>query len=490
MQRYDFHIHGKPYSHDIWKNDAYSDYFNSMYSNAYLNALPDESYMIIEIHNKIAHYTYMRGKGIRDNAEREGSFFAVTVSFKEQYCSVIALYDLLDQIYNKIAKPSFFAQSKIGGCIKYKVLQLEDANVAEQMLMAFDKNVMYLDLKDMNYQFDTLHSKETKIVSLKDVDSPEFMDMLLRNRIAVSPILNSAVKRFSAIESELVTIKTQKQSLLSSNEQLRSEIATLTEENKSLSGQLHNSAFSTEKKYKSRLLQLQNELASITNERDSLKQKIEEATNSIELIDLPFQKLTRLMAGRFPENSSQKYNDNLEKKQTINAKPQTPVWREWLNSILLGIVFVCCVITLVFVLRYQNNSNTVDNNSKSKTAETPVEVYSNNQIMQSSSEQSTEEDNTNSEDIPSYDSWDECIINIKGGGDKLKLDKEYSLSITKGGNPANIPSGYWNVYINKGEQINHDNTFIIKNPEYHGKEIIIEYLINEKTVKQRVCKIR
>lgn len=105
MQGYDFHIHGKPYSQDIWKNDAYSDYLNGMYSNAYLNALTDESYMIIEIHNKIVHYTYMRSKGIRDNAEREGSFFAITVSLKGQYCSVAALYNLLDQIYIKIAKP-------------------------------------------------------------------------------------------------------------------------------------------------------------------------------------------------------------------------------------------------------------------------------------------------------------------------------------------------------------------------------------------------
>lgn len=75
MLEYDFHIHGKPYSQDIWKNDTYSDYLNGMYSNVYLNASSDESYLIIEILNNTVHYTYMRSKGIRDSQGRDGSFF-------------------------------------------------------------------------------------------------------------------------------------------------------------------------------------------------------------------------------------------------------------------------------------------------------------------------------------------------------------------------------------------------------------------------------
>ena len=263
MQAYDFHIHGKPYSQEVWKKDEYYDYFNSIYSNAYLNASSDESYMIIEILDKKVHYTYMRSKNIRDNAEREGSFFAITVSFKGQYCSVIAIYNLLDQIYNKIAKPLLFTQSKNPGWLKYKVLQLEDANVADQMLMAFDKNVMYLNLKNLGNTENTIHSVETKIVSLMDVDSPEFVDTIMTNRVVVSPKLESAIIRCGKIESDLNTIRAQKKALSSSNEQLKSEIAILSKENESLSDQLHSSASSTEKKYKTKLEQLQNDLTNI-----------------------------------------------------------------------------------------------------------------------------------------------------------------------------------------------------------------------------------
>lgn len=499
MQGYDFHIHGKPYSQDIWKNDAYSDYLNSMYSNAYLNAIPDESYMIIEIHNKMVHYTYMRSKGILDNAEREGSFFAVTVSFKEHYCSVNALYNLLDQIYHKIAKPSFFVQSKIGGCLKYKVQQLEDANVAEQMLMAFDKNVMLLNVRDINYQFDTLHSKETKIVSLKDVDSPEFVDMLLRNRIVVSPMLNSAVKRCSAIESELVAIKTQKQVLLSTNESLQSEIFALTEENKSLSTQLHASASSTEKKYKSRLDQLEGELTQVTNERDSLKQKIQEATSSIELIDQPFQKLTRLLAGRFPENRSQKRNDYLGVEHEVNTESQKPVWRDWVNSILLGLVLVCCCVILAIVLKASSNDNIFEQNSK--VVDTEENTYSDTTMRQDVnqdefsiesgkfSRETDEFSGETEESVSSYDSWSECKLNIKGGSDNLEINKDYSLSVTKNGKPANVPAGRWSVYINEGEVINKDSKFKITDPSSHGKNVMIGYYVDGQLVKQRVCKI-
>lgn len=486
MQGYDFHIHGKPYSQDVWKNDDYSDYLSSMYSNEYLNAASDESYMIIEIYNKTLHYTYMRSKGIRDNAERDGSFFAITISFKGQCCSVAPLFNLLDQIYNKIAKPSFFVQSKIAGCLKYKVLQLEDANVMNQMQLAFDKNVMYLNLRDISNLTDTIHSNETRIISLRDVDSPEFLDMLLKNRLIVSPKLVSAIKRCGAIESELAKISSQNQILLSSKERLQSDIATLTEENKSLSNKLLTSASSTEKKFKSKLEQLQNDLANVTNERNSLKQKIQEATTSIELIDQPFQKLTHLIAGRFPESRSQICNNYLEDKQAFKTKSHTPFWIDWLNCILLGIVLVCCCVILFIVLKSPSVDNSSDINPKSD--ETPVVDYS-----ESANGSDIESEDFNIEQdkqMPVYDSWEECFLNIKGGGDNLKLNEDYTLSVTKNGKPANIPNGYWSVYINNGEKIDIDNSFKITDPTNRGKKVTIEYIINGQSVKQRVCNIQ
>lgn len=484
MQEYDFHIHGKPYSHDIWKNDhgPYDDYLNRMYSNAYLNASTDESYMIIEIHNKTVHYTYMRSKGIRDNAERESSFFAITVSLKEQYCSVIVLYNLLDQIYEKLAKPSLFVQSEIPECLKYKVLRLEDANVADQMLAAFDNNVACLNLRAINNPIDTLRSNETRIVSLRDVDSPEFLEILLRSRIVVSPVLSSAIKRCTAIESELATVKTQRQALSSLSEQRLSEIETLTKENNLLSNQLHASASSTEKKYKSEIDKLQKKLINITAERDTLKQKIQDATSSIELIDQPFQKLTRLLAGRFPENRSQGRNNHLEDKQKTNTKAQNPVWSNWLNSILLGIVLVICWVILAIVLTISTPSNTTDVNANNEK-DGEVELHE-------------------EETVPDHnflvDFYEKSRIDIKGGGDTLDTNKDYTLSVKKDNVDVLNPYGYWSVHIctkngneykNEGEKINNEDSFKITD-QSKGKYLSIDYIVDGKIVKSRVCEIR
>lgn len=483
MQAYDFHIHGKPYSQDIWKNDTYYDYLKSIYSNAYLNASTDESYMIIEILNNTVHYTYMRSKNIRDNVEREGSFFAITVSFKSQYCSVAILYDLLDQIYNKIAKPSFFASSKSPGCLKYKVLQLEDGNVADQMRIAFDKYVMHLNLKNLANLNNTIHSNGTKIVSLKDVDSPEFLDMLMRNRIVVSSELDSAIKRCEIIETDLITVRSQKETLASTNEQLQAKIIDLSKKNETLSDQLNASTSSAEKKYKNKLDLLENDLTNITRERDSLKQKIDKAKSSIELIDKPFQTLTRLLAGRFPENSSSRRYDSMEEEPESSGKNQKSVWSTRLNSILLGLILACCC-TILFVVLKAEVGNSI----------TPAEENIVVESVEKDAVQLEPDEKVIAEIDPadsSYDSWEYCILNIKGGGDNLELNKEYTLSVTKkNGKPANIPQGSWSVYINKDEPINKNNSFIITDPVYHGKNIMIEYIVNDKPVKQRVCKIQ
>lgn len=491
MQEYNFHIHGKPYSQDVWKNDEYRDYLSSMYSNAYINASSDESYMIIEIYNKTVHYTYMRSKGIRDNAEREGSFFAITVSFKGRCCSVAALYNLLDQIYNKIAKPSFFVNSEIAGCLKYKVLQLEDANSAVQMQLAFDKNVIHLNIKDLSNLPDTIRSNETKIVSLKDVDSPAFEEMLLRNRIVVSPILDSAIKRCSTIESELTKINIQKQYLLSSNEQLQSDIATLTSENNSLSNQINASTSSIEKKYKSKLEQLQNDLASITNERDTLKQKILEATSTIELIDQPFQKLTRLLAGRFSENRSQRSNDHWEEKQEIDTKSKNPVWRDWLNSILLGIILVCCCFILFFVLKGQNGVDDQQNFKVNTTEITNNSDEGYNVLSSLSTEEYDVEEDASYESKVEYDDWSKCFPNIADGGKQLKLNKLYKLYVAINGtnDMAFVPDGLWNVFIDQGQMLNNDDSFILTDASAIGKKVTIQYVVNNNIVLSRVCEI-
>lgn len=488
MQEFYFHIHGKPYSQEVWKKDAYYDYFNSIYSNAYLNASTDESFMIIEILDKMVHYTYMRSKNIRDNAEREGSFFAITVSFKSQYCSVFALYNLLDQIYNKIAKNSFFIQSEFAGCLKYKVLQLEDANVAEQMHMAFEKNTMYLNLRNLSTPTDTIRSTETKVVSLMDVDSPEFVDTIMTNRVVVSPKLESAIIRCGKIESDLNTIRAQKKALSSSNEQLKSEIAILSKENESLSDQLHSSASSTEKKYKTKLEQLQNDLTNIAEERDSLKQKIQEAISSIELIDQPFQKLTRLLAGRFPESRSQKRNDYLEEEHEANTRSQKPIWRDWLNSILLGLILVCCVVILALALK---SNTSKPESSKDINATIMTKIADNDQKIkeETSYPEETETEGTKVE----YSDWNDCTINVIGSSNGIvKKKMKYTVKVClKDWNKANVPTGIWLIDLGDNNPINSDgaDSFVVPDKLETGTNLLIKYMYNNVPVVTRTVKV-
>lgn len=492
MQDIDFHIHGKPYSQDIWKNnDSYTDYLNGMYSNAYLDATPDESFMVIEILNKTVHYTYMRSKGIRDNIERPGSFFAITISLKGKYCSVVALYSLLDQIYNKIAKPAFLEPSKCEGELKYKVQLLEEAEVADQIRSVFENNIKHLNIRDLQNCRDTIRSVETRIVSLKDVDSPEFVDTLMKNRIVVSPKLDSAARRCGIIETEIEKIRSQKQTLSISNEQLKSEISKLNQENKSLSDQLNLSVSSTEKRYRTKLEQLQQDLANITRERDSLKQKIEEVSSSIEQIDQPFQKLTRQLAGRFSEFRPQSDKALKEVEQPANEKNQRAIWRNWLNSILLLLVLLVCIANLLFVMSNKNTGSSMSESTDNITDAILPEIVQTD-ITQDNIP--PESENSSQVEEEKYDDWKRCWLNIDGEmkGDNLKLDTQYSLNVTiksSGGKRAKVPEGKWAVYIEKGKLLNSGNTFTLTDSSLIGNEVTIEYIVDEKPKITRKCKI-
>ncbi len=494
MLEYDFHIHGKPYSQDIWKNDTYSDYLNGMYSNVYLNASSDESYLIIEILNNTVHYTYMRSKGIRDSQGRDGSFFAMTVSLKGQYCSAAILYNLLDQIYNKIAKPSFFNQSD--GYLQYKVLQLADANILDQIRSAFDKNVMHLGFKKLDNPIDTIRSIETKTISLMDVDSPEFINELSKSRIIVSCELDSAVKRCQKIESELATTNAQKKALSTSNEELKSQVSSLSQEIKSLSTKLQESVSSSEKKYNEKLTQLQKDIELISKERDSLKKKIDEATNSIELIDQPFQKLTRLLAGRFPENNKKLVEENIGTSQTSPSKDSYKIWTPGLNGILLGIIIVLCIAILYFVALKTNNNNvkTINNQPQENIDTTFV---NNDYPKEEEIEFYSEEPDTFQHEVI-YDKLTDCYLDISGNLHSVNNERfvipgeKYTLSVRKrvGGNSslAEVEDGSWSVIIAE-DPINEGNVFTVPT-DASTKNLLIKYETNSGEIKTRSIKVK
>ena len=358
------------------------------------------------------------------------------------------------------------------------------------MLMAFEKNKVYLNLKSLGITIDTLRSNETKIVSLKDVDSPEFTDMLLRNRIVISPELESAVKRCGLIESELVKTNNHKLALQTSNEQLQSEISNLLQENKSLSNQLQTSTSSSEKKYKGKMDKLQAELDQLTIERDSLKRKIDEASSSIDLIEQPFQKLTRLLAGRFPENHSSKYEERTEETRKVPSQNQHPVWRDWLNSILLALVLVCCCVILVFVLK---NKQIEDETPDTNTSFTTTIVDEETPAIQETAIHVDESVDEDAQDL--YSDWNECTINVIGStGGVVKKNTKYTVKVClkKDWSTANVPKGTWLIDLGDNNPINSEgiNSFVVPNDLASGTNMLVKYVYNNVPVVTRTVKVK
>lgn len=497
MPEYNFHIHGKPYSQDIWKNDEYHDYLSGMYSNTYLNASSDEAFLIIEILNNTVHYTYMRSKGVRDSKEREGSFFAMTVSMTGKYCSVIALYNLLDQIFIKIAKPSFFNQD--GMNLQYKVIQLEDARITgasavDQIKAAFDKNVLYLDLKTLDNSKDTVRSTETKVFSLMDVDCPEFISELKNYRIVVSNKVDSAIKRCGKVEADYAVVVNKNSNLTSQNSQLNSQIQSLKKEIELLSGQLHSSTSSAEKKYKDTIKQLKSEIEIISSERDSLRKLIDEATSSIELIDKPVQKLTRLLAGRFQESDKMHFDQDMASSQKSYPKDSKKIRTSGLNNILLYIIIVLCIAILFCVLfRINSGNNAVATPTTSENTDSIASVISSTEDLVS--EPYSEEDNFSEPEI-AYDNFAACYIDLADGAVKNKKyivsGQKYILSVQKSINgksyPATVKEGTWSVIINEGQPpINQKNSFVA--PAESGQNLLIKYVTKSGEEIKRVVTV-
>lgn len=477
--------------HEIWGSTVNRDYISTFYSRG--SSCNEKVFLQIDILDGDTYYTYLHRDSVFDVNGRSGSFFAVTLRFHGSYTTcVYKLFQLFEIVYKKVVLNSIikikgeeevylvgdFASASVGSTPTINLIQSAFNQKIEELIVP--------GVVSLPCGLADTFNKSKKTVSLLEVDSPLFINYFKKYSVIVSPNLQPSAIAYDSVINELKQVKAQKSALFTANNQLQSQVDSLKLENTSLSEQLHESTTSFERKYKSKMDKLQSDIKNVVKERDALKQKMVEAASSIELIDQPFQKLTRLLAGRFPENSSSKHKGNLEEKQSVAKKSQSPVWRDWLNSILLGFVLICCCVILVFVLKGQKNSEINIPVSETEEVNTDSVTVESTDIDLAPEERVTIE---SANPALSYDSWEDCILDIQGGGDNLHLNKTYILSVTKGGKAANIPSGEWSVYVNKGEQLNKGNSFTISNNQDIDKNIMIEYLVDGQPVKTRVCKI-
>ena len=495
MSTFDFYIHGTPKGHEIWGSEKNHKYIEKFYGHDSL--LGGNVTLNIDICAGISYYTYIRQENVYDVGGRPGAFFALTVGFPNFYCTnVYKLYQLFDAIYKQLCADSIIQISSNGDrylVSEFQTAQKQGQSTVKKIEAAFsqkEKEVIEPYLKPLDDYLNTFtHPK--RVVSLLDVDSPIFFDLFKKYSLIVSPSIQSSVVECQRVTQELESINSQKIALTDAYTQLQRNLEEIRELNVNLSQQLENASVSVTKKYQATVEDLRSKVQTANTERDELKKKIAEATSSIELMDQPFQKLSRLLAGRFQEIPTQRSTSINQKNKRVYGendseyepssvpKNKKTVQVEWINTILLSLLLFIAGLTLYFIIfpRISNNSTVI----KEKIP-LPTEI-----------------DNTNISDkfeeitYNREENHDNFIgkIDIRGQTPPLKKNISYTLQLLK--STSNAGGGSFQVNIIDGPSIEvNNNSFIITDNDIEGyndtlvKVKIIYTTINNDSVERIV----
>lgn len=500
MSTFELYLHGTPNGHQIWGSQKNHDYISTFYNHD--SGITDKSVLQIDICLGDSYYTYIHQQDVYDSNERPGSFFAMTVSFPKSYCTnVYKLYQIFEVVYGQICVGSLIAQKQnkeIFLVSDFEASRSGNIATVDKIRAIFIKNIGELIepyISPLGNVPDTFN-KAKKQYSLKEVDSPLFFDFFKKQSVIVSPNLEPAAIANQAITKQLNSAISQKEALESANTQLQEDNSQLLKENKNLSDQLYSSVSSSEKKYSATINQLRSELKAATQERDELQAKIDEAKSSVELIDKPIQKLTHLLVGRFPENGKNRLEKDKETARKSPSKNSNKIWNSGLNSVLLGVIIVLCVAILYFVasgsIGMRSNAEKDYKDQLVDTISAYLPGYNALYSYDKPTCDSNEKYDSAGGDVnkPTYDKWNECIINIKNGGDELTEGKTYTLVVTtKNGSKANVPDGRWVVEIEKGNPINTEDSFSIPTGTAKDTNVRIQYIVDNQTVMTRTPKV-
>lgn len=491
MSTFELYIHGTPNGHQIWGSEKNHDYINTFYNHD--SNLTDNAALQIDICLGDSYYTYIHQQDVYDSNERPGSFFAMTVCFQKSYCTNVSkLYQIFEAVYKQVCVGTLITQKQNKEV--FLVSDFESSRsgnnaTVDKIRAIFKKNIAELiqpfisQLVNVPDTFD----KTKKQFSLVEVDSPLFFDFFKKQSIVVLPNLEPASVANQVIAKQLNFAIAQKKALETANLQLQTDNAQLSKENKDLSDRLNASASSSEKKYSSTINQLKDELRIVVQERDELKAKIEDAKFSIELIDKPVQTLTRLLAGRFPENDKKHIDEDMESSQKSYSNNSKKTWTSRLNSILLVVITILCFVILYFVI-----PPLVNNTQEGDKMAVPADSVKTEIIAKSGYvETPSEGDPMLGEASIEYDDWKSCRINIIGGGDTIKNGKKYTLKVQKSDfSAATVQQGSWRVYITRPEEpINNNDSFVLPQGTPANTNVRVEYIVDGIMVIGRTSKV-
>lgn len=473
MTQFNLYVHGVPIGHEICGCDEELDYIKGFYSHE--DKVKEASILQIDIVGGKSFYTYLRKKNVRNAEGRPGSYFGMTVSFPNMYCAnVQMLYAIFDAIYKQVCVGCLI-KAEDGG-ERFLVKEIASCRYGNNLIVDCIKSNFKNNLDSL--RFETLagfeNSRGEARFSLEEVDSPLFCDTLKKKRIIVSPDYVAASTAYNSLQKELQPAKDECARLTRENSRLTEEKNSLAAEVTRLEKQLAHATASASEEYKRKLAELKAQLDKCEKEKADLSKKIEEATSAVELMDEPFKKLARLLAGRFQEDD----------KKTGKKNDKNPTWHwkgHWktlwlpMGSLVLLLFAVClCGITYRAVSQL---SETVEVMRKGMST-TDVEPQQDSSQVAESEESADGTGLTTSD--PIYDDFGNCVIDVSPSP-RLGLQKgtAYTLSVkTKDySRAANVPSGTWEA--TEGVTIN-GSTLQVNNETTSATNVLIFYTVNNK----------
>ena len=375
MEQFDLYVHGVPVGHEICGCNEELDYIKGFYNHD--EKVEVSTLLQIDIVNGKSFYTYLRKKNVRNAEGRPGSYFGLTVSFSDRYCTnVQMLYEILDAIYKQICIDCLIKPEN--GVDRFLVKQISTASYKNQNAVDYIKRVFKNNIE--NLHFDNLNgsssSKAEEKFSLMEVDSPLFHETLQQRRILVSPEYKMASVAYNNLLKELEPIQDENERLKTANTQLANRKDSLYKEVERLENELSDITASASKKYKKQLEELQKELKDCKEEKDKLDAKIKEATSAVDLIDEPFKKLARLLASRFQDKDEKIGKKSSEKHSACRTQYKETKWSSMGNIILLLVVAALCGYCCYAVSQLSKSVNLIQNRADTRTTVDTVSVNS------------------------------------------------------------------------------------------------------------------
>lgn len=341
MGKFKIYIHGRPQGQDVWPQ--YETTNDRFYIEPFLDSTIGgdvNSSLITDIYQNCTYYTYIHRKNVVEKVARGRagtSYFALTIRFDNTICrNVNTLYNLLNQVYEQICIGNIIRNED--GIKHYLISRFEEKQtIANQIISVIGQNiekVLSPSIVSLGKAKDTMDSV-AKDYALVDVDSPSFMEDIVRHKLLISPEKESKDEKYSSLfrkvkpiqekcdslADELTKMRQTATTLKERNDALQRNIQSVEEEKRLLEIKLSDATSTIETEYKEQLqakdVQIKNALeekdkqakllTDAQKENTALKKKLQaggqnkEIIQSFEQIKEPLITFSRQVASRFPE---------------------------------------------------------------------------------------------------------------------------------------------------------------------------------------------